>query len=525
MFSEVLDVPGGMRIGTIHAFCQSLLRRFPLEAQISPHFQVVEDRDAEEAMREARETMLAEAHPEPMRAALETLAGLATADQFGRLVARLGAERQRLGNALTLGPGLREAQRRALGVTAADRDAIIARAVVWPGEDELRTAALRVTERGADKCAERAGRILDWLAMEPDARAEGWECWREEFLTRDGKARKEGGFVTRALAKACPELAPFFAAEAERIRAVEDSCCALHVAKVSEALLTLAAPVLRAYAGRKEAAGLLDYDDLIGRTSALLVDPGAAWVLYKLDGGLDHLLLDEVQDTAPSQWNIAHALTAEFFAGEGAREGTRTVFAVGDRKQSIYSFQGADVEAFDVSRARMAAQVRAAGGVWRGTKLDVSFRSTAPVLALVDRVFADPAAAAGVVDAGERMEHFADRADHAGSVELWPLAPVPETAGAGALDGPRGKSRPDLRAATSRGVHGGLDPRPDFRWGDAGKPGTPACSRRRHGPRPAPERLRQRAGACPEIAWRSGRRARSPRADRAARRPGSAGPR
>ena len=222
MFSEVLDVPGGMRIGTIHAFCQSLLRRFPLEAQISPHFQVVEDRDAEEAMREARETMLAEAHPEPMRAALETLAGLATADQFGRLVARLGAERQRLGNALTLGPGLREAQRRALGVTAADRDAIIARAVVWPGEDELRTAALRVTERGADKCAERAGRILDWLAMEPDARAEGWECWREEFLTRDGKARKEGGFVTRALAKACPELAPFFAAEAERIRAVED---------------------------------------------------------------------------------------------------------------------------------------------------------------------------------------------------------------------------------------------------------------------------------------------------------------
>ena len=123
---------------------------------------------------------------------------------------------------------------------------------------------------------------------------------------------------------------------------------------------------------------MLDYDDLIGRTSALLVDPGAAWVLYKLDGGLDHLLLDEVQDTAPSQWNIAHALTAEFFAGEGAREGTRTVFAVGDRKQSIYSFQGADVEAFDVSRARMAAQVRAAGGVWRGTKLDVSFRSTAP---------------------------------------------------------------------------------------------------------------------------------------------------
>ena len=84
--------------------------------------------------------------------------------------------------------------------------------------------------------------------------------------------------------------------------------------------MTLAAPVLHAYAEHKDALGLLDYDDLIGRTSHLLVDPGAAWVLYKLDGGLDHLLLDEVQDTAPEQWRIAHALTEEFFAGVTARD-------------------------------------------------------------------------------------------------------------------------------------------------------------------------------------------------------------
>ena len=132
------------------------------------------------------------------------------------------------------------------------------------------------------------------------------------------------------------------------------------MAAVSAALLTLAAPVLRAYAAHKEASGLLDYDDLIGRTSHLLVDPGAAWVLYKLDGGLDHLLLDEVQDTAPAQWRIAHALTAEFFAGEAARDAQRTVFAVGDRKQSIYSFQGADVDEFD--RSHRAAARAGAGG-------------------------------------------------------------------------------------------------------------------------------------------------------------------
>ena len=159
-----------------------------------------------------------------------------------------------------------------------------------------------------------------------------------------------------------PDLAQVFLAEAERVIALIDDCRALAMADLSAALLVLAVPVLHAYATHKQDSGLVDYDDLIGRTSELMRDPGAAWVLYKLDGGLDHLLLDEVQDTAPAQWQIAHALTAEFFAGAGAREDQhRTVFAVGDRKQSIYSFQGADVDAFDRSRDLLERRVAGAG--------------------------------------------------------------------------------------------------------------------------------------------------------------------
>ncbi len=213
--------------------------------------------------------------------------------------------------------------------------------------------------------------------------------------------------------------------EARRVAAIEDARRGCDMAALSHALLTLAAPVLEGYARRKDAAGLLDYDDLIGRSSALLVDPGAAWVLYKLDGGLDHLLLDEVQDTAPAQWRIAHALTAEFFAGEGAVEAPRTVFAVGDRKQSIFSFQGADAEEFDRSRAALGARVNAARGRWAEPSLNVSFRSVAPVLELVDAVFANPPAALGVCEPGS-LRHESDRAGQAGSVELWPLCPRPE---------------------------------------------------------------------------------------------------
>ncbi len=426
LFATVLDLPGGMRIGTIHAFCQSLLRRFPLEAALSPHFRLVDDRDAEDALTEARETMLAGANSPRMREALDALAGLASADQFGRHVAALQRDLPRLQGALGLGEGLVAAQRRTLGATAGSETETLANAVNWQSERDLREAALIVQRLGAKQCSERAARILGWLGLEATDRCEHWQHWCDEFLTKEGKPRAESGFVSKAVKDAHPDLARCFLAECERVIEVIDNCLALRVAAVSAALLTLAAPVLGAYAAHKEASGLLDYDDLIGRTSRLLVDPGAAWVLYKLDGGLDHLLLDEVQDTAPAQWAIAHALSAEFFAGEAARETARTVFAVGDRKQSIYSFQGADIDEFDRSHRLLAARVRAGEKPWREAQLDVSFRSTRPVLELVDQVFANPAAATGVVEPGQTLAHYADRVDHAGSVELWPLTPVPE---------------------------------------------------------------------------------------------------
>ena len=426
LFADVLDLPGGMRIGTIHAFCQSLLRRFPLEAALSPHFQLIDDRDAEDAMTEAREAMLAGADTPAMQEALRTLAGLVSAEQFGRHVVALETDRSRLARALELGALLGAAQRRALGVSADTDDAIRAAAVQWPGERDLLEAAERVRDAGTPSVAERAGRILGWLSLSPAERQEFWQNWREEFVTANGDPRKAGAFLNPKLAQSRPELLAPFMDETERVCAVDDKIRALAVALVSAALVTLAAPVLQAYAGRKADSGLVDYEDLIGRSSALLVDPGAAWVLYKLDGGLDHLLLDEVQDTAPAQWAIAHALTAEFFAGSTARDNDRTVFAVGDRKQSIYSFQGADTAEFDRSSALLAQRVRAAGKDWRDTGLDVSFRSTQPVLALVDAVFADPEAAKGVVAAGQQLAHYADRADHAGAVELWPLTPLPD---------------------------------------------------------------------------------------------------
>ncbi len=433
LFAHVLDLPGGMRIGTIHAFCQSLLRRFPLEAEISPHFQLAEDRDADEAMTEAREDLLADVRPRgpsnavsELEAALRKLAGTASLDRFSKLVTGLKRNRERWRRAQEAGAGLATARRRFLGVTASDREAVIADAVRRIDTPALRAAAEILAMHGAATVKQRANAMLRWLELSRPEQAADWPAWRRCFLKTDGEPFAPTSLVNATLSRTNPDLLPPMLVEAERVLLIDDQISAADTASLSEALCDLAGPLLERYEHRKQAAGLLEFDDLIGRSTDLLSDSGAEWVLYKLDGGLDHLLLDEVQDTAPEQWAIAHRLTREFFAGEGARDGvTRTVFAVGDRKQSIFSFQGADVAGFDDARRQLGGRVLQAGLTWVEKPLNVSFRSTTPVLELVDAVFADPAAAAGVELPGQMLPHRAVRDGHAGRVELWPLAEAP----------------------------------------------------------------------------------------------------
>ncbi|MBV1833959.1 double-strand break repair helicase AddA [Novacetimonas pomaceti] len=429
LFARVLDLPGGMRIGTIHAFCQSLLRRFPVEAAISPHFTLVEETDARLALRGAVEDVIGRGGP-----AIATLAGQVGVTNFTLLLTRLQARlRQfhRVAESWRADPAaVNAALRRVLGVRGDDAAAILRDACASiPGEEALRAGLVTVMEEGSTKVRAAAAEMLAWLGEGTQARIARWDDWRAGLLTREGNPRKRGGLNPKLDAK-YPEIGDALMAEAQRVLDVEAELRAITVCDLSRALLSVAVPVLEGYAARKTGQGLVDYDDLIERTLGLLRDPGAAWVLYKLDGGIDHLLLDEVQDTSPEQWAIAGGLTAEFFAGEGTRTPDappRTIFAVGDYKQSIYSFQGADPEAFRRWREHFRRQARNAGAHWREPALTVSFRSTTPVLALVDRVFSIPAAARGVAEPDSGIPtHVTARPGGGGRVELWPVTPATE---------------------------------------------------------------------------------------------------
>ncbi len=426
LFARVLDTPGGFKIATIHAFCQSLLRRFSLEAGVPPEFAVLEERGAREALAEAAEMVIAAAYREQdpiLGQALAVVARHAPEERFAELVAELARDRVRLRAALAGGEKALRARIYRFFSLSADDTAQSLLAAFCAGSDEAALVAAAAALASGSETDQTRGMVIARWCEAAAERARMIEEYVGAFLTAQGEIRKR--LITKRAASGDVSLA--LSAEAERVKAFADERCGLAVAEASAALSLLGARLLAAYERKKALSGLLDYDDLVLKTRDLLRRPGVApWVLFKLDGGIDHILIDEAQDTNPEQWEIVERLAEEFFSGEGARPGARTIFAVGDFKQSIFSFQGADPKASEKMRRHFRKRVNAARQDWREVPLEVSFRSTEPILKAVDAIFASEAAREGVSDDGSLIRHHSNRPGQSGLVELWPPVPAAE---------------------------------------------------------------------------------------------------
>ncbi|RVV97999.1 double-strand break repair helicase AddA [Mesobaculum littorinae] len=415
LFARAVETPGGLKIQTIHSFCAALLRRFPLEAGVSPDFTELDERSAARLMSEIVE----EIADGPEAGALADLARHVTMDDD---LTSLTQELARTRDAFD--PPLSPVDiARALGAPGdATEDSLLAE--VFDGDErDCFDALLPALRAGSANDVKAAPKLAEIDCDDP--RMADLERLEAVLLTgasaKEPFASKAGKFPTKATRTALGVHADTLDALADRVAEVRPRRLAFLAARKTAALHRFAGVFLPAYAARKQARGWLDFDDLILGARRLLTDPAvAAWVLYRLDGGIDHILIDEAQDTSPVQWQVIERLAQEIAAGHGREEaGRRTIFVVGDRKQSIYSFQGADPDAFDRMHGQFAAQL-AATGLHR-MELQHSFRSSDAILSSVDRVFASPDRALGP-DVRHRAFHEAQP----GRVDLWPLAePIP----------------------------------------------------------------------------------------------------
>ncbi|MGY6703700.1 double-strand break repair helicase AddA [Roseinatronobacter sp.] len=417
LFARAIEAPGGLKIQTIHSFCASLLRRFPLEAGLSPAFKEMDDRSAH-ALRAEVLDRLAE-RPQD-QGVFAQLAAVFTGAEIDALLVEICA------NADAFAGPVPEAELRAAFGLPAGYDADTLWRDVFLGSEGALLAQLVPVLAAGSKTDQKAAAKLRNLNLE-GGRSGALQVLEDVLLTGSGAKEpftaKIGSFPTKATQAALGALLDPLNDLMGRVEGARARRIALACLTRSMALHRFARAFVPAYAQAKAARGWLDFDDLITRTGQLLTDPSVAqWVLFKLDGGVDHILVDEAQDTSPGQWRVIEQLAQEFTAGLGARDGSRTLFVVGDKKQSIYSFQGADLQVFDRMQSQFRDRLAAVGVPLNEALLAHSFRSSDAVLRSVDQTFRPPhdQGLGGVPD------HIAFFNTMPGRVDLWPVIEKPD---------------------------------------------------------------------------------------------------
>jgi ATP-dependent helicase/nuclease subunit A len=422
LFARAIETPGGLKVQTIHSFCESILQRFPVEAGVPPGFRIMEEADSQALLTNCLDAIIDRAVSgvdPPLQAAFDLivphLGEESLRERIGELIAREPQTPLRSGG--SGGAGERYRIDGVLGSKSADPP-------LWAIDEASYRAAADALRRSGVKTNESRAVVIDAMLAAGTVDARRRALYELYFDSKDNPRNPKS--IVAGQKTMDPAILEFLLAELERIPSLEDHARAHELGMLTAALLKVSDAVAALYRDQKMRRGLFDFADLITITQSLLDSGRAAFVLYRLDGGLDHILIDEAQDTSPAQWSIVERLCEEFFAGEGARSGAmRSVFAVGDPKQSIFSFQGADPECFATYRGLFAERVRNAGRPFEAVPLLVSWRSSPLILKCVDRVLAQPGMAPRVATGSELRPHEAVEGARAGIVEVWipPEAP------------------------------------------------------------------------------------------------------
>lgn len=436
LFAKVLDVPGGLKIQTIHSFCQSLLGRFPVEAGIAPNFDLLDDITINEQLRLSQDELLleiADGERDELSKSLEQISSMLAESTFTDLMKGLTNERGGLEtlfkrNSHSFDRIIRNLKS-LLGLEKTDTRSNILEAAC--DDDFLNVKKIEGAAKkllmGTKTDQERGALIIEWL-KNSDSRIDNFGVYKGAFLTTKNETRAK--LATKKISDMYPLDVDVLVREAERVKFVFERLRKFALFENTSNILRIGFELINKYNQRKKSRNVVDYDDLIGKVSELVQKIDASWILFKLDEGIDHILIDEAQDTNPTQWDIIRKISQEFFDGVGARDKNdneeRTVFAVGDIKQSIYSFQKAEPKKFDENKQYFIKQAHDAELGFDEVPMNLSFRSTAAVLDTVDKVFEHEENRFAISFNHDEIKHDTHRKDEQGLIEVWDTVEPPE---------------------------------------------------------------------------------------------------
>lgn len=456
LFATALETPGGLRIETIHSFCGRVLQRFPAEAGIAPQFETIDEKDAEKLWKKASDEAIIAAPDDALDCLVEACGGLGAfaglnklknnatdvlyfakahamvvpsgekIDRLSVLDGHYGVSRVIGGTKVVDYASIRTQLNKVMEAPEQSIEEYLTQSmrIDFP-VNELKDVAKKL-ELGKKIDTQTSQRL--WLALDTNNLLERWEIYRSVFTTGAGAWRASNPYTAMFAGSEISDLLQIKGetqgTELLRVLEVDRDIRAIKTVERTWALLRVGIPALLQYELEKKQTASLDFGDLIQRTRVLLENHEAReWVHYKLDGGIQHVLVDEAQDNSPDQWKLVRKLTEEFFAGTDRDRfpKARTLFTVGDEKQSIYAFQGADPEQFKSNKQ----DYRERAEKFESPKMEMSFRSSPEILSFVDEVFGrnlfpDSSPFSVEPDEGE-LHHDAHRYEQPGCVELWDI--------------------------------------------------------------------------------------------------------
>jgi ATP-dependent helicase/nuclease subunit A len=416
LFARTLDARGGLKIQTIHAFCQSLLARYPLEAELPPGFGTLDDQKALAWQREALEAQMRDGR---LKADWARLAGIR---QDGSLIADVADYARALDDSdaaeNATRDGLLPRIRTALGLPrAGDAQSWLQQQIADGAIDlNLINHSVSIWQKSASKNQlGNLARISLWMQESGTAH---FNALMRGFSNADGELPSERTCTEKGAKDLDPDIYAKACEVHAQLKPLADTLTLFTLADETATLARVCLGMVQFLRLQKHAQGLISFSDLVRKAGLLMQDPLAQWVLYKMDDKIRHILVDESQDTSSLQWRIIDAIAAEFFVGQSAAKAGRTIFAVGDDKQSIYGFQGSEPDLFHAKRLEYETKSANAAMSFLEVPLSLSFRSSPAVIDFVNATMAHIGDATLGLQTPAKA-HAAFRRDRIGSVTLW----------------------------------------------------------------------------------------------------------
>lgn len=414
LFTKILDGDSRIKIQTIHAFCQTLIKIFPFEAKIKPNFEVMEERQEKLLLEQARKLILTKAlRDDSLKNLVMKINAKLHEANFAELISELLDKKENLlslkENFFGIDGVIAEIFKSFALSQNKTAEEICSDFLAKTNRQEILYLALELENTGAVQNKKISASIKVLLE---NPTVENFSSYQHSFFTEKNEPRKLGKKLEENA-----ELLKLATNQQKLITEFNDKLNSHKICHNSALLLKFVDEILQIYTDLKKQNAVLDYNDLISETNALLSNPDfSEWIKMKMDGSFDHILIDESQDTNHQQWNIIKALSDDFFSGLSASNKNRSIFIVGDEKQSIYNFQGADA---NISSEIFSYFEQKLGNKLLKIELNNSFRSLPIILQAVDKVFSESQRKSAISKVSEFQEHKPIR-DGFGKVEIWP---------------------------------------------------------------------------------------------------------